>query len=57
MISFAGGRAIISNLGEKNRTYVNDKEIEGEVVLQSGSRIRIGSVAGKREYGVSLSIF
>ena len=56
MISFTGGRSIIRDLGTTNGTYVNGTKIEGEVVLQSGSRIRVGNVAGKREYSVSLSI-
>jgi len=54
MISVNGGKALIKDLGSLNGTYLNGDKVTGEVVLQSGSKIRIGDVAGEREFAVTV---
>ena len=54
MISNEGRKLLIKDLGTKNGTFLNGQKIEGEVVLQNGSRIRIGDITGEREYNITI---
>lgn len=46
---YPGGRYVLTDLGSTNRTLVNEQAVQGDVVLQAGDRIRIGSVIFKFE--------
>ncbi len=39
-----GERAVCSDLGSKNGTFINDKPVEGEVELKSGDLLRVGKM-------------
>jgi pSer/pThr/pTyr-binding forkhead associated (FHA) protein/plasmid stability protein len=43
LLRYRAGRYTLVDLGSSNGTYVNDREIREEVVLQDGDRIRVGS--------------
>ncbi len=55
MITVSGGRCLIKDLGTKNGTYLNGEKITGEVVVQNGSKIRIGDIPGEREFMIMIS--
>lgn len=44
-----GQTYLLSDLDSRNRTYINDEEITGETVLESGDHIRLGMVVLKFE--------
>ncbi len=44
-LRFAGSRVTLEDLGSRNGTYVNDRQVhEGAVELRSGDRFQVGSV-------------
>jgi serine phosphatase RsbU (regulator of sigma subunit) len=41
-VSLEGGRAVVTDLGSTNGTYVNDQRIDAPTPLDEGARLRIG---------------
>ena len=54
MMSVNGNMILIEDLGSENGTYLNGSRINGKVGVQNGSVIRVGNVAGEREFSVSI---
>lgn len=42
LVDFVNGRLVLRDLGSRNGTFVNGREINDDVVLSAGDRVRIG---------------
>ena len=52
MLTATDNDVFIEHLGSVNGTYVNGAAINGRTELKNGYRVRIGQVAGEREFSV-----
>lgn len=43
-LRYLGGRVTVEDLGSRNGTYVNDRQVKGVVELHTGDRFQVGSV-------------
>ena len=43
-LRYLGGRVTVEDLGSRNGTYVNDRQVRGVVELHTGDRFQVGSV-------------
>jgi len=43
-LRYSGGHVTIEDLGSRNGTYINDREVEAATDLRSGDRFQVGSV-------------
>ena len=49
------GKIILEDSDSENGTYLNGEKISGKTVVRAGDTIRIGGIAGEREFRVSIT--
>ncbi len=47
LLTVAGGKVTVRDLGSRNRTFLDGQEIDGEVEVEPGSRLHFGSVGAR----------
>ena len=47
VLTVAGGKVTVRDLGSRNHTYLEDEQIDGEIEVEPGARLRFGSVEAR----------